>query len=323
MSPSKPLMVLAVLTLLGGLFVYGGSRSDDAPLPEQVISSSPRPVTGLAPVNGASGIAWRPSGRTGVSPAPAAAAPAPAPRVVRWREEFERSDDLYGFLQTLLPAVAAGDHEAAWLASRVYDYCAGFAVDPAGHARDTAVLDGFGLRSASTLAGSRDRIASRCRHFSPGDGLGRELVFLQRLEAAEAGSLAAEAALLAMGEPLDDSQAYRRDLVDRVEESRDPEAYSALSPAMGIFASGDPAHAGQVAGTPISELAWQLAACRLGLDCSAESALMTAYCGNGGVCPADGPQDFETFVYDAAIPRQGKDAVEELVDSLLSEGARR
>src|SRR5690606_33115431 len=151
--------------------------------------------------------------------------------------------------------------------------------------------------------GARNRVAHRCRQFVPGDGLGPGLVVLQRLEAAEAGSLAAEAGLLAMGEPLEEDGDYRRELVERVRASADAEAFSALAPAMGLAASGDPAHAGQVAGTPQAELAWHLAACELGMDCGAQGALMTAWCANGGVCASSPHQDFPDFVHEARKPR--------------------
>ena len=83
---------------------------------------------------------------------------------------------------------------------------------------------------------------------------------MRRAEAAEAGSLAAEAALAASGRPLSDDDGYLSDLASRVRQSRDPEAYLALSPAMGIAASGKPELADEVAGTQFTELAWQLAA---------------------------------------------------------------
>jgi hypothetical protein len=101
--------------------------------------------------------------------------------------------------------------------------------------------------------------------------------------------------------------------------SRDPEADLALSPAMGVAASGDAAYRGHVAGNLIGQLAW-LAARRLGLECRAGSALMTSYCANGGICSQGASQDFATFELDAAIPRQGARQVDDMV-SLLVKGS--
>ena len=132
----------------------------------------------------------------------------PASRRATLRQAFEGADDLYVFLQSLLPAAAAGDADAAWMTSRVYDYCAAHAMDPGAYARDTDALVRGGLDASGSLVRARQRVGHRCRQFAPGDGLGRDLVILHRLQAAEAGSLAAEASLLAMGEPLDEDEGF-------------------------------------------------------------------------------------------------------------------
>ncbi len=233
------------------------------------------------------------------------------------RDAFERTGDLFTLLQTLESAAQRGNAEARWLASRVHEYCAPVARSPVGYARDTALIDSLGLRAAAPLGDARSRVGDRCARFVPGD----VLTFVQLVEAREdaalAGSLAAEAALLAMGEPLDDDEAYRADLVDRVQASRDPEAYLALAPAMGIAASGDDALAGRIAGTQGAEQAWQIAGCRLGQACGPDSALMTQYCANGGICAQDRRQDFEAFVREAAMPQERMDEVEVMVDALV------
>jgi hypothetical protein len=87
---------------------------------------------------------------------------------------------------------------------------------------------------------------------------------------------------------------------------------------MGIAGSGQEAYLGSVSGTQLSELAWLLAACRLGNACGPGSVLMTSYCANGGICSRDSSQDFNTFVLDAGVPRQGADNLNLMVDSLMS-----
>jgi len=232
---------------------------------------------------------------------------------------FEQADDLFAFRQQLQPLADAGDADARWLLSRVDEYCAGFARDPAGFARDSALIDGMQLDAARALGAARGRIGTRCGRFVPGDAPTFVQLVAQRQDAAEAGSLSAEAALLAMGAPLQDDMDYRRDLVERVQASRDPEAFVALSPAMGVAASGDVALTDAVAGTQASELAWQLAACDLGLDCSANGALMTEYCANGGICARDARQDFSAFVRDAAVPRQGAEEIDRMKKTLVED----
>lgn len=322
--PAAVCALLAALLLAALLLKVGfGLRGDGAERGPDGGNAPAASSTALEPdVGGPAQEAWTWTPAAVASAPQAVAAPA-ARRTASLGEAFEAVDDLHAFLQRLLPAAQSGNAEAAWMASRVYDYCAAHARDPSGFARDTAQLGNMGLATSASMVAARDRVAHRCRQFAPVDGIDRDLVLWYRVEAAEAGSLPAEAALLAMGEPLGEGVEYRSDLVDRVEASADPEAFSALAPAMGLAASGDPALAGRVAGTPMAELAWQLGACALGLDCTAEGALMTAYCANGGVCSRDARQDFPAFVHDTALPRRGRAALDEMVGSLLGEGVPR
>lgn len=234
-------------------------------------------------------------------------------------QEFERSDDLFAFARRLQPAADAGDAEARWLVSRVHEYCGGYARAPIDYDRDTALMARAAPRVSLALGEARGRVSTRCGRFLPGDTGGFVQLVAQRQDAALAGSLAAEAALLTMGEPLVDDPLYRRDLMERVQASRDPEAYMALAPAMGLAAADDEAMSGAVAGTRTSELAWQLASCRLGLDCSRGGALMTQYCANGGICARAPQQDFDTFVRQAALSPGEADDVDQMVNMLLME----
>lgn len=235
------------------------------------------------------------------------------------REALERAPDLQRFYRTLAPGVLSGDAETLWVASRVQEYCAGYAADPGAFAHDSHQMAALlPADAAAVMAGARAVVAHRCAGFAPGDGLGYVWMLAQREDAAEAGSLAAEAALLAMQVPLEDTPAYRRDLVERVRTARDPDAFAALAPAMGLAASGDAAHAGQVAGSMASGLAWQVAACRLGQACGGQGVVMTGYCATGGVCAPDARLDFEQFAR-GQLSRREADEVDTLVGELLDE----
>jgi hypothetical protein len=233
------------------------------------------------------------------------------------RADIEGDTDLFAYAQRLQLQAANGNAEASWMISRVYDYCAIYAMDPGGYQLDNALLTGLGMTASPAMVQARERVARRCGGFVASDGLGRQLILTQRVQAATAGNLAAEAALFADGQPLQDSPDYRRGLVERVRESRDPEAFMALAPAMGQRASGDSALNGLVAGDQYSELAWRLGACELGMACGPDSVLMNNFCANGGICSQDGGQDFATFVYDAAVSRQGAGKMKTLVEELI------
>jgi len=234
------------------------------------------------------------------------------------RAGFDGEQDLYRYAQRLSAAADAGDAEAGWMLSRVHDYCAAYAQDPPGYAADSNALAAQNMPGASTMFEARQRLQSRCAGFVPRDGLTAANILARRVAAAKAGNLAAEAALLSLGQPLQTSAEYRRGLVQRVLVSRDPEAYLAVSGAMGVAASGDEAYRDYVVGDQYAQLAWQLAACRLGLACGPGSNLMTSYCANGGICSTDARQDFPSFVLDAAVPRQSADKMDEMVNTLVS-----
>ncbi|MDR6841266.1 hypothetical protein [Pseudoxanthomonas sacheonensis] len=235
------------------------------------------------------------------------------------RNDFEGVGDLYTYVQSLRARETAGDPDALWMVSRVLDYCAAYAANPTGYAADTRAISKLKGAATVAMAAARDRVGRRCARFAPVDDFSLSALRAKRLEAARAGSLAAEAALLAMGEPLFAGNEYKQDLVERVRRSGNPDAYVAISPAMGIAGSGQEAYLGSVSGTQLAELAWLLAACRLGNDCSPGSVLMTSYCANGGICSRDSSQDFYSFVFDAGVPRQGADNLNGMVEGLMAD----
>ncbi|TDK22768.1 hypothetical protein E2F46_13170 [Luteimonas aestuarii] len=232
------------------------------------------------------------------------------------RTAFNASRDLYRYAQALAPAVHAGDADATWLMARVVDTCAVYATDPAAYARDSRLLQDMGLDAGAALRAARDHVASRCGRFVAGDDFSLARTTQLRRDAAQAGSLAAEAELLAAGQPLEAGEDYAQELLERVHASFDGEAYSAIAPAVGGLSTASLFGQRDVA-PQYRELVWHLAACRLGMDCGPDSPLMTSYCVNGGICSRDRAQGFEEFAYDAAVPRQSADVVRRAVDALV------
>lgn len=316
--------------------VRGGGHRDNARVPRKLLL--PTMLVGLLGV-----LAWMPLRQAGWLPHAGGSGEAPAiahdgdpsalatpdamlrpmsartvPVLSPLRRAFEDSTDLFAYSRELMVLAAAGDADAMWLLSLVQDHCAGYAADPAGYVQDTRVIAGLGLSNGAAMLSARQRVQQRCARFMPADGFSSATVFTRRLQAAQAGSLAAEAALLAMEQPLQEGDDYQRDLVQRVLDSGDPFAYLAIAPAMGTIGSGRRDTLGEVSGSELTEIAWRVAACRLGMDCSPGGTMMTNYCVNGGICSQDESQDFTTFARDAGVPRQGRDNVDEMVGTLLS-----
>jgi len=304
--PRKLLLPILLVGLLGALAwmplrqagwdgaVFGGAADAGAPTPELTAVSAPHAAR------------------------PQAVAMRPVSRLSPLRRGFEESTDLFAYSRDLMVRAAAGDADAMWLLSLVQDYCAGFAADPGGYAQDTRVIAKLELSGGAAMLSARQRVQQRCARFVPQDGFSHPMILNQRTQAARAGSLAAEAALLAMDRPLRADDDYRRELVQRVLDSGDPFAFVAIAPVMGSVGGGRRETLGEVSGSELSEIAWRIASCKLGMDCSPAGSMMTSYCVNGGICSQDESQDFSTFARDAGVPRQGEDNVDEMVGTLLS-----
>ena len=301
-----PMMLVGLLGLLGALAWIPLRQAGLLP---SVFSTAPAAET----AGGVSADA-PPASEARLRPVALRATPALSPL----RRAFEESADLFAYSRELMVLASAGDADAMWLLSLVHDYCAGYAADPVGYAQDTRVIERLGLSGGAAMLSARQRVQQRCARFVPQDGFSLPMIVNQRTQAARAGSLAAAAALRAKERPLEDGDDYRRDLVQRVLDSGDPFAFVAIAPAMGSAGGAHRDTLGEVSGSELSEIAWRIASCRLGMDCSPEGSMMTNYCVNGGICSQDASQDFSSFARDAGIPRQGEDNVEEMVGTLLS-----
>lgn len=305
---SRKLLLPIALAGLLGVWAWS-TRHPDGPAP------APSPMAAYEPAASAD-AAFR-------SPAPLlpvryTARSLPPPALSPLRRGFEDSPDLFAYSQELRALAAGGDADAMWLLSLVHDYCAGYSADPAGYAQDTQLIQRLGLSNGAAMVSARQRVQQRCGRFLPQDGFSLPRIVTQRVQAANAGSLAAEASLMAMDRPLQQGEEYRRDLVQRVLDSGDPFAFAAIAPAMGTAAGPRKDTPGAVSGTELSEIAWRIASCRLGMDCSPGGSMMTNYCVNGGICSQDESQDFTSFARDAGVPRQGAEKVDEMVGTLMA-----
>lgn len=86
------------------------------------------------------------------------------------RADIEGDTDLFAYAQRLRLQAANGNAEAGWMVSRVYDYCAIYAMDPGGYQLDNNVLTGLGMNASSPMVQARERVARRCAGFVSSDG---------------------------------------------------------------------------------------------------------------------------------------------------------
>ena len=237
------------------------------------------------------------------------------------RVEFETTNDLYRFVQKLSSPEESKNADSLWLIAKVVDYCYSYGISPAGFTSDTEVL----LRSASkdaavALKAARDRVASRCSGFAGNsdDKTFSSLASLaNKVRAAKAGSLAAEASLIVLNSPLHTDPDYFSNLTQRITLSKDPDAYLAISDAVGVGAADRNPSTSEF-GTEHATYAWQLAACRRGLNCSSSGNLMSMYCVNGGVCGTY--SNFEDLLFNGLLPASERVRVNEMTNRILSQG---
>lgn len=243
--------------------------------------------------------------------------PASAPDAMGFRKTFENADDLFMLARSHANATSP---ESQWLVAKIVDYCGPYGSNPKGFVSNYELMLPM-LASDSKRAAykaAHERVVKRCQGF---DNAQRQNTFSAnaslaiKTEAARAGSLSAEAALLSLNNPIMQDSAYIGDLVRRVAASRDPEAYLAISEAMGLGAAGNEAMFGKHSGSNAAMYAWQLAACRLGLDCSQSGALMTRYCSAGGICEPE--QNLETLIFKHLVTRAEEADIRRMTDEIV------
>lgn len=194
---------------------------------------------------------------------------------------FKETDDLYGLMMRLARSNSADD---LWLMAKISSYCSEYAGNPATYEADTRkIIESIGEERKELYAAARSTIMKRCRGFAAlnaKDDVGEAATLLYETRAARAGSIAAEVSLLSKSAPLSPDAKYLNDLMNRVAKSRDRDAYLNMSLVIlddrvapivrGTF--------GDVSADNQSVLAWNMAACTLGLDCSPGGDLMTTLC---------------------------------------------
>ncbi len=196
----------------------------------------------------------------------------------------------YASAKWLLPMIdglkqrsLAGDAEASYLLSRIYNECTGYF--------DPQMLDLSAMPAEQRAAKYRSTawMGQRCEGI---DGNEAALAWVRyRRVAADQGAFAAQVedvfeGTRAYGEPKL-SPADQKRVIELALSAQDPYAYLALSRALGYSGDGSMAALSPYpAGTQSDSAAWMLAACDRGLPCGADSPLLHQLCATGSMCGA-------------------------------------
>ncbi|WAW91229.1 hypothetical protein LPY95_22120 [Xanthomonas citri pv. malvacearum] len=171
------------------------------------------------------------------------------------------------------------------------------------------------------MVSAQEKIASLCRGFE-GMHIGPSKIREMRNVAASGGNVAAEIEILgetaAAGKfDLDKTKI----LTEQALMTKDADAMAAASQLMGNLSKAYVDDLAPLpAGDDFSEATWAVAACRLGYDCSSNSATVTTMCAYGGInCDH---RDLEAFykeeVLSSVEARKLNDAVDKLIKGVKS-----
>jgi hypothetical protein len=233
------------------------------------------------------------------------------------RTAFERSDDLYALMAT---HARSGGAESLWLISKIADYCAEFGRNPAKYASDTQHILAVATVDPEFYQEARSKVSYRCRGFLAAetkDDITHAALLVHKTRAAHAGSLAGEAALLSQRAPLSADNEYLKNLVNRVMNSNDPDAYAALSMTMvdDRILPLIRQEVGSISGGENGIYAWYLAACRIGLDCTRGGALMTRMCAEAFICGRE--DNFERMVFNRELSLIEAEKIRQMVSTII------
>ncbi len=246
----------------------------------------------------------------GADDAQAASRPRPVARQNPARADFQTAVWLLPLVDGLARRSAAGDAQASYELSLIYEECIGY-FDPA----QGTVAPAVPREQRSALYRSGAWLATRC------EGLGsREDIlasFRYRRLAAEQGHLAALIIQLSFAERLQGGERFspeeQRSLIEVALARGDGQAYLALSMALAY----DPGGVGEAlapypAGNEVAVAAWMMAACDAGVPCGANSALLHDLCGRSFMCSGQSVQAAvvqQLSAAERALARQQADAL--------------
>ena len=201
-------------------------------------------------------------------------------------DEMSRSDDLYALM---LQYAKSDDPVALWKVAKIAEYCAEFGRNPKAFEAGTQAALSYTTVNKKMYQAARQSIAHQCRMFAAveaQDDIAENSLLAHFTRAAKAGSVAAEAALLARRAPLSADDSYIRSVLDKTLRSRDPDAYVSIATVAvdSRLRSLAEAQIKGVTGDQGGIYAWYLAACHFGLDCTQSGALMTKLCSDAFLC---------------------------------------
>lgn len=208
-----------------------------------------------------------------------------------------------------------GDPTSQWVISQMYDYCAFY------NYKRKKWLDGMNYHISQY---SKDKIvsatrnfeivkkslANRCNKVDDGQPIPLEAINLWLEQSAKGGKIEARIKLASLNQ-----ESRKEVLLDILNDAKKSKSPSALF-EMGTLSRSikpewvDSRISSLFSDSVISQHAWEIAACRLGYDCSISSKLMYFACQQGG-CSYD---NYESYILNEGVPTGQRRDLEEKIE---------
>ncbi|MBS0457282.1 MAG: hypothetical protein JSS44_08145 [Proteobacteria bacterium] len=202
------------------------------------------------------------------------------------RQRFEQSHDLFALVQSSRAAADGGDATAKTIIADAMYECISATLPTNSRHVGVFLAEKRQPELKSVIDAKLAVDSARCGRFTKDDIGSLGAVLAQYADAAKLGSAKALAMQLTYGNLATIPDQDLASDVQKIITSGDPDAIGALSNLMGLRAEGRASTFGSYSGSVTDQYAWQLAACRMGMDCGANSALLRGYCLSGGMCGA-------------------------------------
>ena len=203
----------------------------------------------------------------------------------------------------------SGDQESQLLLSKMYDYCFLYNLNPHATLAQLSEMGNADPKCGVRVGKIKEELTAKCASVDDGKPIPAEAVTLWIEQSAKQGQLTAQIRHAVYSQEKDEKRllSYVATLranprLDAVFEmgalSRLVEPYWKDANTKAAFSESG-----------YSEYAWQLAACRAGLDCTATSLNTSAMVFQGG-CSYD---NYEQYILDQAVSPQGRKNLEETI----------
>jgi len=210
-----------------------------------------------------------------------------------------------------------GDVVALRQLSEIYESCSLYSANPIDYEEGVRKLAELNrdLKAAASMRMVASSVAARCNLLSaeiPGKSAAKAASGTLNAAAIK-GDLAANIKIAATSDrPL--SSRELDTLVDAVRAADDPSAIFALGALMGIGAPSDSQRYSSVSGSQLWGQSWEIAACRLGANCSS-GLLMENICLNFGACSYS---SYDQFIIEGLLSPADRPTLEANVNEIAS-----